>query len=124
MKRMFLVVLLAGAIAGFGCTTLEPVAATPEEVQRQLLAGQLLEPGEVVRLVTTDEVVHKFKVVAVDFAQGYIRGRDEQVAITDVVALETSKVSVGRTTLLVGGVGIGAAALIAIIVAPAVFLGG
>lgn len=115
---------MAVVIAVSGCTTLEPVAATPEEVQHQLLAGQLLEPGEVVRLVTTDEVVHKFKVLAVDIEQGVIRGRDDQVAIADVVALETSKVSVGRTTLLVGGVGIGAAALIAIMIAPAVLLGG
>lgn len=124
MKQMVLVVSMAVVIAVSGCTTLEPVAATPEEVQRQLLAGQLLEPGEVVRLVTTDEVVHKFKVLAVDIEQGVIRGRDDQVAIADVVALETSKVSVGRTTLLVGGVGIGAAALIAIMIAPAVLLGG
>lgn len=124
MKQMVLVVSMALVIAVSGCTTLEPVAATPEEVQRQLLAGQLLEPGEVVRLVTTDEVVHKFKVLAVDIEQGVIRGRDDQVAIADIVALETSKVSVGRTALLVGGVGIGAAALIAIMIAPAVLLGG
>ncbi len=106
------------------CTTLQPVEASPEEVQRLITDEQILEPGMRVRLVTIDETVHEFRVSEVDVEQGLVIGEQAQVPIADVVAVDTREVSVGRTALLVGGLGYGILALLAIALAPALLLGG
>lgn len=123
MKLRAITVLLACTLASAACTTLRPIEASPDEVQRQLLSGQLVQPGDRVRLVTRDEAVHEFRVTEVDLEQGLLIGKDSRVPIADVIAVETRDVSVGKTALLVGGVGYGIGALIAILIAPAVILG-
>jgi hypothetical protein len=126
-KRMNILgksVLLMGALASTACTTLKAQEATPEELQPQLLCGSLLQPGDRVRLVTADETVHEFRVTEIDFDQGLVIGRDERVAIADVVAVETREVSIGRTALLVGGVGYSVVAIVLMALAPALILGG
>ena len=77
MKTTTLAIFLPCALAVFACTTLKPVAATPSEVQRQLLSDQLLEPGDRVRLVTADEAVHEFRVTQSDLEDGIVIGRDK-----------------------------------------------
>lgn len=122
MKTVFLGLILAfGSVA---CTTIEPVDVPADELQQQLRSGTLVSPGDRVRLVTADEAVHKFRVTEVSTEDGLILGRNDRVAIDEIVAVETREVSVGRTALLSGGIGIGVAALIAIAIAPAVLLGG
>jgi hypothetical protein len=121
MKTWVFPLLILGSV---GCTTLEPVDVPADELQRQLIAGQLVQPGDRVRLVTADEVVHKFRVIEVSPGQGLVLGRDERVPIDEIVAVETREISVGRTALLTGGVGVGMAILIAIAIAPAIILGG
>lgn len=122
MKITFLSMLLV--FSNVACTTLNPVDVPPDELQHQLRAGTLLAAGDRVRLVTADETVHKFRVTEISLEQDMVLGRDASVPIDDIVALETREVSVGRTALLTGGVGIGVAALIAIAIAPAILLGG
>ena len=107
-----------------GCTTLTPVDVPADELQRQLGAGQLFEPGDRVRLVTADEVVHTFRVTEVDLEQGLVLGRNARVPIDEIVAVETREISAGRTGLLTGGIGVGVAVLIAIAIAPAIILSG
>lgn len=111
-------------LSSTACTTLKPVEVPADELQRQLRTGQLVKPGDQVRLVTDDETVHKFRVSGIDLDQDVILGPDKRVAMGEVVAVETRELSVGRTALLTGGVGIGVAYLIAIAVAPAIILGG
>lgn len=106
------------------CTTLEPVDVPADELQQQLRSGVLVTAGDRVRLVTADEAVHTFRVTEINLEQDMVLGRNVEVPIKEVVALETREVSVGRTALLTGGVGIGVAVLIAIAIAPAVILGG
>ena len=106
------------------CTTLKPTEATPEELQRQLMSGELLEPGERVRLVTTDETVYEFRVTEIDVEQGLVIGRDERVPIADLIAVETREVSTGKTALLVGGVGFSVITIVLIAAAPAMIMAG
>lgn len=111
-------------LSSVACTTLEPVNVPANELQDQIRSGALVTAGDRVRLVTADETVHKFRVKEISIEQDMLLGKKAAVPIDHIVALETSEVSVGRTTLLTGGVGIGIAALIAIAIAPAVILGG
>ena len=122
MKAALVAVVLTFSTTA--CTTIEPVSVPDNELQQQLRAGTLVYPGDRVRLVTTDEAVHKFRVTEISPESGLILGRNISVPIDDVVAVETREVSVGRTALLTGGVGMGVAALIAVAIAPAVLLGG
>lgn len=122
MKMIFLSVLLI--LSNVACTTLEPADVPPDKLQEQLRNGVLVGAGDRVRLVTADEKVHKFRVKEINLEQDMVLGRKDGIPIEDILALETREVSVGRTTLLTGGVGIGVAALIAIAIAPAVILGG
>lgn len=116
--------VLIGALTSSACTTLSPTEAALEELQRQLMSGELLQPGDRVRLVTSDETVYEFRVETIDLEQGIVVGRDEHVPIADIVALETREVSVGRTALLAGGVAYSVAAIVLIALAPALILGG
>jgi hypothetical protein len=121
MKALVFSMLALGCV---GCTSLKPVDVPADELQRQLVAGELVRPGDRVRLVTADETVHKFRVTGVSPEQGMVLGRDDRVPINDIVAVETREVSVGRTALLTGGAGVGMAVIIAIAIAPAILLGG
>ncbi len=122
MKVIFFSLLLI--LGNVACTTLEPVNVPADELQQQLRSGTLVNVGDRVRLVTADETVHKFRVTEISLEQDLVLGRKAGVPIDEIVALETREVSVGRTSLLTGGVGIGVAVLIAIAIAPAVILGG
>jgi hypothetical protein len=122
---MRIVILLTLFVfSGVACTTLEPVNMSAAELQEQLRTGALVTAGDRVRLVTADEAVHKFRVKKISVEQDMVLGKNAEVPIDQIVAVETSEVSVGRTAVLTGGVGIGVAALIAIAIAPAIILGG
>jgi len=124
MKGVFLAFsLLACLLVSSACTTLQPTEASPEELQRLILSEDLLEPGQRVRLVTADEVVHEFRIAEIDLERGVVMGDDEAVLISEVVAVETREVSVGRTALLTGGLVYGIGYIIAIAIAPALILG-
>ena len=124
MNVLAVLAVLLGTLAGSACTSLSPKEEAPEELRRQLLSGELLQPGERVRLVTSDETVYEFRITEIDLDQGLVIGSDEQVPIADVVAVETRKVSVGKTALLVGGVGYSLIAIVLVAIAPALILSG
>ena len=123
MKNARLVVLLA-TIVCTACSTVTPVEAPPAELHRLITSEGLLQPGDRVRLVTEDGMEHEFRITALDFDAGLIRGADEAVPIADVVAAQTKKVAVGRTTALAAGLYVGVGLIIALAIAPALLLGG
>ena len=45
MNVLAVLAVLIGALASSACTTLSPKEATPEELRRQLLSGELLVGG-------------------------------------------------------------------------------
>ena len=98
-------VVLAMVIGCAGCTTLRPVAGTPEELRARINSGQLLKPGERVNIVTADQNVHRFVVTGV--ANGVIAGRTDSVPVGQVVALEKPAPDTGKTVQLVGGILLG-----------------
>lgn len=102
---------------------MQPVDATPEEVQRMILSENILPPGEHVKVVTIDEVVHEFRVQEVDTGNRVIIGKDQTIPVDEVIGVETSEFSIGKTALLAGGT-YGALALILIAIAPALVLSG
>ena len=112
------------ALAGTACTSLRPTEATPDELQDQLRSAELFQPGDRVRLVTADETVHESRVAEIDLDRGLVIGGGDRVAIADIVAVETREISAGKTALLVGGVGYSVIAIVLIVLAPALVLGG
>ena len=100
MKQVILAIVVLLSCA---CTTLQPTAASPEELERMITHEKLLEPGDRVRLVTADGAVYKFRVREIDLANGMVVGPKESVPINDIVAVETREVSIGKTAVLTGG---------------------
>ncbi|MCK5326664.1 MAG: hypothetical protein KAJ57_11670 [Woeseiaceae bacterium] len=108
---LFFAILLSS-----GCSSLSPVEMAPEQVQERISEGDIIRVGDTVRLATRDGEIHEFEVTAVTPEQ--IVGENIDIAIDDIVAVETREFSAGKTTALAGG----AVLMWAIIVAVA--LGG
>jgi hypothetical protein len=94
-----------------GCTTLKPVEMSPELLQQHISEGEVFEVGDYAKIVTTDGVIHKFKVTGVSADE--ILGKGVEVPISDIVAVETREFSGGKTTALA----VGSAAILYIIAA-------
>lgn len=84
-----------------GCSTLKPVEMPPDEVQRQISAGDLIAFGDTVKVATSDGDVTRFRVTGITDA--LILGDGVEVPIDEVVAVETKAFSVGKTAALAGG---------------------
>ena len=73
-------------IAVGGCTTMRPIDGSPTELQQFINSGQLLKPGDRVRIVTADEKTHRFAITKVE--AGLIMGPNESVPVDQVMSLE------------------------------------
>jgi hypothetical protein len=104
MRNAFLGVLCAMACAA--CSALRPVETSTAAAQQQIASGQLLKPGDKVRLITADGKAHELTVTAID-ADGTVEGKPESVRIADIVTVEKRELAVGKTTGLVLGIVIG-----------------
>ncbi len=98
MKPLLLLIVFLGAT---GCTTLKPVQMSPEQLQDRISAGDVLEVGDSVKIVTTDGSVHKFRVTAVTADQ--IAGQGIEIPVDEIIAVETREFSGGKTTALAAG---------------------
>jgi len=107
-----LVLLLCAAIAS-ACTTLRPVQLSTDNAQQQITSGELLKPGDKVRLITTDGKTHEFAITAIDVAEGTVKGPADSVRVADIVTVERREPALGKTLGLilgiVGGLQLGAA---------------
>jgi hypothetical protein len=120
MKQVILAIVMLLSCA---CTSLQPTAASPEELHHMIAHENLLESGERVRLVTADGAVHKFRVTEIDLVNGMVVGPKESVPIESIVAVETREISIGKTAALTGGVVAGWVILL-ILAAPGLILAG
>jgi hypothetical protein len=84
-----------------GCTSLKPVELAPEVLQERIFSGNIVKLGDKVKVVTSDGVRSEFKVTAI--TENHILGKDIDIPIRDIVALETREFSGGKTSVLVGG---------------------
>jgi len=103
MNRISLAYLTLFVLLGTACTTLEPTEASPDEIQRLIVAEGLLAPGDRVKLVTADESVHEFRILEVDLDAGLVNGKNDTVRISEIVAVETRDFAFGNTLLLAAG---------------------
>jgi len=97
------VIVATLALLCSACTTLQPTEVPPERLQHMITHEKLFEPGDRVRLVTTEGEVYKFRVTKLDVEEGLVIGRSHSVPIEDIVAVDTREVSVGKTAALAGG---------------------
>jgi hypothetical protein len=77
-------------IAVTGCTTMRPIDGSPAELHRFMNSGELLKPGDRVRIVTADEKTHRFAIT--QFGAGVIVGPNESIPVDQVISLEVAKV--------------------------------
>jgi len=101
MKLISMIIII---LVASGCTTLKPVEMSPEQLHDRISAGEVIEVGDSVKIVTTDGETHKFKVSAIT-ADG-IAGKGIEIPIADIVAVETREFSGGKTTALAVGSGV------------------
>ena len=108
---LLLGLLLAIALAGTGCTTLQSTQLPPEELRQGIRNGSLVETGDEISVVTKDgrEYLLDVRDVTEDAISGELSGRETAVvAIDDVVALRTHQTENVRTAYVVlGGIGAG-----------------
>ena len=84
------------------CTSFRPAAGGSEDQRDRILAGELVAPGDRVRLTTADGQTHDFRVQTVDVERGALSGRRESVEIAAITALETRELSWIKTGVLIG----------------------
>ena len=84
-----------------GCTSMKPVELSPEQLQDRISAGELVNEGDKVKIVTTEGKSHQF--VVTDINDTTIVGDNIEVPIVDIIALRTKEFSGGKTAGLAGG---------------------
>jgi len=77
---------LALIIALTGCTTMQAIDGSPTELQHFINSGELLKPGDRVRIVTADQKTHRFAITKVE--AGLIVGSNESVPVDQVMCVE------------------------------------
>ena len=92
-----------------GCVTTRTMDMTPEQLREDIRSGELVKSGDHVSVVTATIGERVFRVTEVD--QDVIRGEGIEVAIDDVVSLQTREVHAGKTALAVGGTLVGISGL-------------
>jgi hypothetical protein len=92
----------AATILVAGCTTLQPMEGTPNELQARISSGGLLEVGDRVSIVTDDYQTHEFRIRAI--RDGVIDGKSDSVRVAHAIFVEKRQFSRAKTLLLVGGV--------------------
>lgn len=98
MKIIAFLTIIAFTITG--CTTLKPIQMSPQALQRSILSGYLVKPGDRVQITTIDGKQNEFKVISI--ADGTIRGKDVEIPIKDISQLDIRTFSIGKTSGLAG----------------------
>lgn len=117
-------ILLILTVCLSACTSMRPVADDTETLQQRLRAGQVVQQGDYVRVVTRDGVSHRFTVVSVE--GDALMGRPDtkapdgtgelgaektdkkqgdvmEIPIADIVFVEEKKFSGAKTAGAIGG---------------------
>ena len=93
--------IAASALLLGGCTSLQLVDSSPEELRGQVRNGQIMRPGERVSLTTEDGTTHVFEVLEV--TDRAVRSDAVDVPIESIVSVRTMQADPARTVLAVGG---------------------
>ena len=96
---VFIALLLCFSLGA--CTTMQPVTenSTAEEI------GKQIQPGDQVRLTTTNGEQHEFVFAYIE--DGYIFGEEESYKLEDIETLEVKKsTAIGATSYVVAYVAV------------------
>ena len=119
-------ILLMATVSLAACTSIQPVADDAEALQQRIRAGQVLQQGDHVRVVTQDGESHKLTVLSVDddvlngrlYTEAPVptpmsehqakspkrqEGSLAEIPIRDIVFVEEEHVSAGKTAATIGG---------------------
>ena len=102
---MKLLTLALVFLVATGCTSLKPVELAPATLQEQILSDNIIQRGDRIKVVTSDGVISEFRVTAI--SENHIRGKNIDIPVQDIVALETRELSGGKTSALAGGAALG-----------------
>ena len=94
-------IVLFGLLSLFGCISTQKIEQPPSVLRDAIRNGEVVEPGQHVSIVTTSRGELEFRVAEVD--RNAIRGKDVEVPIEDVVALQIRSVDVLATASLAAG---------------------
>ncbi|MEZ5560009.1 MAG: hypothetical protein R3E86_15870 [Pseudomonadales bacterium] len=94
--------LLAAGLAAVGCTSLKPVDLPAAALHSEILAGNLVRPGDRIRVRTQDGEQVSLRVVEV--REGTIVGKGTQVPVASITQLESRDFSAAKTAALAGGI--------------------
>jgi hypothetical protein len=83
-----------------GCTSLRVIQKSRSEIQEGLTGGNLVHPGDKVRIITNDGKQYDLKVVSI--GNGYVKGQDVDIPIKDIDLIEKRRFSIRKTSLLSG----------------------
>ncbi|MBN1627388.1 MAG: hypothetical protein JW944_12775 [Deltaproteobacteria bacterium] len=97
---IFIILLTIVPFIMIGCTTLKTVEMPQNSVQERISAGDLIDPGDRIKIITNDGKEYEFKVTSVE--AGYVKGKDVEISIRDIALVEKRKISIGKTALLSG----------------------
>jgi hypothetical protein len=99
MHRIFLVLLTMMMAA---CTAFQAVDGSSSEIQQRIAVGELLRPGDEVRVFTLDGSVHEFRVTQVDVRGGNLLGETESIPFAEIRAIEKREFDLGTTARRTG----------------------
>ena len=104
-----MLVLLSLSLVAAGCTTMQPLEMSSDELRAAIRAGEAGQPGQQVVVVTADGNRHAFAFQGVDTAQDVVRGEGaagEAVAVSigDIVEVRVPTEDGKSTALLVAGI--------------------
>lgn len=83
-----------------GCTSLKAIEMTPEQVHEEIYAGELLHRDDRIKVVTVDGSSYRFRVRAVDYRNGVVKGNNVDIIIEDIVSLRVREFSTAKTVAL------------------------
>jgi hypothetical protein len=92
--------LMVVAFALSGCTSFSTIQKSRSEIREGLTRGDLIDPGDQVKIIASDGKEFSFKVVSI--GNGYVKGKDVEIPIKDIDLIEKRRVSIGKTALLSG----------------------
>ena len=95
-------VVLAGVLSLAGCVSIQKFEEPPPLLRDAIRDGDFVMPGQYVSVVTTSRGELAFRVTEVD--RNAIRGKEEEVPIDEIVALEKRRFDLVKTAgVTVGG---------------------
>lgn len=88
-RAAFKLLLIGWIILASGCASFTPVQLPTEELQRQLIAGQLVAPGDYVSVRTFDD--QEFRFVIEEITPQQLKGGKIVLSIDQIHQLEKGK---------------------------------